>query len=514
MKLLTGLNVIIYLRKSRADQEAEARGEGETLAKHRRVLLEFAKHHKIKILHIFEELLSGDRIVDRPEMQKVLHAVADKTYNGNHIDGVLIMDIDRLGRGNKIDQGIIEDTFKESGVLIITPRKVYDSQDEYDEEAMENETFFSRKEFKRINRRLQNGRKDSVNDGKHIAKKPPYGYERGSDLKLRPDPDTAKIVRMIFNWTADDRLGHKAIAGRLTDMGVKTPSGKKIWPRSAIARILKNEVYLGTVIWGKTRIVKSPYGGYQQIPTLDRDKWTIKENAHEPLVTRELFERANEVGASRPLPVPKDKRLTNPLAGLIFCSECGFKMRRQPNPKYEAFLICTTRGCKNKQAQFQLVEGKLLNSLRLILLEIEVSLEESKDTSEVERALLLQTIKNYEKDISETKNQISRVHDLLEKNVYSIEQYLERNDELAKRIEKLQQDIGNVKIQLSVLDERADKMRTTIPEIANVLAEYGEISNPESRNQMLKGIIDKITYTRKPEWKDPHQFELDVHLKI
>lgn len=92
-------------------------------------------------------------MVHRPEMLELLKEVKD-----NMCDAVLCIDVDRLGRGNMQEQGLILDTFKKSNTKIITPRKTYDLKDEWDEEYSEFEAFMARKELKLINRRLQRGR--------------------------------------------------------------------------------------------------------------------------------------------------------------------------------------------------------------------------------------------------------------------------------------------------------------------------------------------------------------------
>ena len=66
-------NDCIYLRKSRADREAEARGEGETLARHERILLDLAKRRRCHIGAIYKEVVSGETISARPVMQQLLH---------------------------------------------------------------------------------------------------------------------------------------------------------------------------------------------------------------------------------------------------------------------------------------------------------------------------------------------------------------------------------------------------------------------------------------------------------
>jgi len=111
--------VAMYLRKSRADLEAEARGEGETLSRHKKILLTVAKQKGLNIVKIRQEIASGESLIHRPEMMELLKEVEAGLY-----DAVLCMDLDRLGRGNMREQGIIMETFQRSGTKIITPRKV------------------------------------------------------------------------------------------------------------------------------------------------------------------------------------------------------------------------------------------------------------------------------------------------------------------------------------------------------------------------------------------------------
>ena len=143
----------LYLRKSRADAEAEARGEGETLARHERTLLELAKRQQLNVTEIYKEIVSGESLAARPVMQRLLSEVEHGIWAG-----VLVMEVERLARGDTTDQGIVAQTFKFSNTLIITPTKTYDPENEFDEEYFEFGLFMSRREYKTINRRLQRGR--------------------------------------------------------------------------------------------------------------------------------------------------------------------------------------------------------------------------------------------------------------------------------------------------------------------------------------------------------------------
>ena len=163
----------MYLRKSRADIEAENKGEEETLIRHEKILLELAEKMNLTIEKIYREVESGETISSRPVMQKLLNDVEQEKWKG-----VLVIEVERLARGDTVDQGIVAQTFKYSNTKIITPMKVYDPQNEFDEEYFEFGLFMSRREYKLINRRLQRGRIQSVKEGKYLGSIPPYGYIR------------------------------------------------------------------------------------------------------------------------------------------------------------------------------------------------------------------------------------------------------------------------------------------------------------------------------------------------
>ncbi len=357
--------VAIYLRKSRADLEAEARGEGETLAKHKRILLQFSKEKNLNIVKIYEEVVSGESIIHRPEMLALLKAVEAGEY-----DGVLCMDIDRLGRGNMREQGMILEAFQESGTKIITPRKTYDLSDEWDEEYSEFETFMARRELKLITRRLQRGRIASVKEGRYLGTVPPYGYEIAKingHRTLVPHPDQAPMVRMIFDWYTDTakNMGSNNIANELNAMGILSYTGLQ-WENSAVRNILKNPVYIGKIKWRqKERKKSTDPARLTQSRTRPESEWIIAEGKHEPLVDEKTFAAAQSILSSRThTPAKPKQELANPLAGLIRCELCGFSMVLRPYTKQKPHIICQNRLCPNKGTRFEFVERRLLDGMR------------------------------------------------------------------------------------------------------------------------------------------------------
>lgn len=214
----------MYLRKSRADFEAEQRGEGETLARHRAVLTGLAARNHHAIGHIYQEIVSGETLSDRPQAQALLADVAAGKWRG-----VYVMEVERLARGDTMDQGLVAHAFKAAGTFIITPSKTYNPADPSDEDYFEFSLFMSRREYKTINRRMQGGRVQSTREGKFIASRAPYGYrkyklpnEKGYSLTIHDEE--AAIVRQIFDWYLHDGSGISRIASRL--MQLHAPVGE------------------------------------------------------------------------------------------------------------------------------------------------------------------------------------------------------------------------------------------------------------------------------------------------
>lgn len=162
-----------YLRKSRKDAEEEAQGAGETLARHRKILSDLAQANNYNVVKVFEEVVSGDSIADRPEMQKLLKEVETGLYAG-----VLVVEVERLSRGDGIDQAIVSKTFQYTNTKIITPTKIYDPNNEMDAEYFEFGLFMSRREYNMIKRRLKRGKEMAAKEGKWSNGFAPFGYQK------------------------------------------------------------------------------------------------------------------------------------------------------------------------------------------------------------------------------------------------------------------------------------------------------------------------------------------------
>lgn len=465
------MKVAIYLRKSRADIEAEAQGAGDSLARHRRTLLDLAKERGYFVADIKEEIASGERIAARPKMQELLEEVERGEY-----DAVLCMDLDRLGRGTLREQGLILDAFRESGTKIITPRKEYDLTDEIDEELSEIQAFFARREFKIITRRLLAGRRASLQEGNWVFGNAPYGYQTCKDEKghtLKPDPDEAPIVQKIFDWYIEEKIGPYRIAQRLSEMGVPTRSGRS-WAPVTIRRILENcWVYAGRIYTKKKRGKRT-------------DGAEMIEGRHPALIDEETARRTvSQLKEYRLPPKRSDRKLKNPIAGLVICADCGRRMIRKKIRPGKEYLMCIY--CPNNiGSPVSVVEAELIAALREWLDEYRVKIEpEKKEKTNILPSLIKQK--------TAAEQQKARLHDLLEQGVYDIDTFLARSKVLTDRIKKL---------EAAIQEARQEKDQVEIvPRIEKILDGY-EDAAPEQRNALLKAVLEKVIYEkRKPGGK-------------
>ena len=522
----------IYLRKSRADIDAEAHGEGETLARHERALLELAKRQKFNITAIYKEVVSGETIVSRPVMQQLLSEVEQCIWAG-----VLVMEIERLARGDTIEQGIMAQTFKYSDTKIITPMKTYDPNNEFDEEYFEFGLFMSRREYKAINRRLQRGRLLSVKDGKYVANTPPYGYVRkkldnDKGFTLEIQPEEAAIIKMIYElYTIGEkltggtysRLGVSLICRKLNALKIK-PKKADAWVPASIRDILINPVYNGKIHWNWRPAIKKMEDGQMVVerPRSDIDKCVIINGLHEAIIDDETWNLAQSLMKKNPAHrAPSKYQLKNPLSGIVICGKCGRRMVRRPyGNKNSDTLMCPLPSCDNVSSRLAYVEGRIIKIIEKWLVEYKINWNignkkavKGMGSLEIKKKAL----KKLDDEITDLKKQSDNIHDLLEQGIYSAGKFVERSKILFDKIKAAEQDRNTVANEINIETIKEETRQNIIPKAENLLKVYAVIENPKLKNDLLKEILEKVIYikTVNARWHNsPEDFQIDLYPKL
>ena len=452
--------------------------------------------------NVYEEVVSGDSLFVRPAMLALLRDVEAGLFQA-----VLCMDIDRLGRGAMQEQGLILDTLKLAGTLIVTPCKSYDLNNEMDETYGEFQAFMARQELKLIKGRLRRGVARSLEEGAYLSN-PPFGYmaeKRGRRPTLTPHPEEAKLVQLMFELYAAG-YGCQSISDIMSNMGAHPRRAEK-FPRSTIRRLLSNPVYIGKVVWNRYRCVRPSQPGQRHTRIKNPpEKWMVSQGLHEPIVDTALFDRVAALQKQNTHPPYREPHtIQNPLAGLLYCQACGRSLQRRPfgnRPYQTAHLLCPTRGCV-ASARLDLVEDALLEVLQKRL-SAPIDQDRSSDrTAPVYESYILSRM---QKELVRIQNQEERLYSLLEQNVYSVELFSLRREALHEKKSALRRALDDAEAHLAIRETQ-----TPTPKIENILQAY-PLATPAQRNYLLKQIVARVTYYKPKSHKKNVKFILCIEI--
>ncbi len=505
---------VIYLRKSRADLELESRSEVDVLSRHEAELRRNAARLGRTVTAVYREVVSGDTISARPVMMQLLHEVELGKW-----DAVHVVETSRLARGDTIDQGIVARAFQLSGTLIVTPSKIVDPNNEYDEDYFEFDLFMSRREYKAITRRQQRGRIASMNEGKWVANKAPYGYDRQKltgekGWTLVPN-DKADTVRSIFQWYTSG-MGTSLIVRRLNETGVPSPTGKD-WTNCVVRAILDNPSYTGMIPWGRRPAVKTVRGGAVTVHTPRAKEYQLFQGRHEPIVTKEIFDAAQDrLAHNKSRPGPKQAAMKNPLSGLVYCSKCGRAMVRRPYGNgYPDGLICPYTSCDNVGSRLDLVEEAVLDGLRRWLMDFDAGKRPEEAPEASQAAQVQRAIRDADKELADLQTQLMRIYDLTEQGVYSSDDFLTRSRENAARRQAAEKRLEDLAAELARLQTVLSARAELVPDLRHILDAY-DGATVEEKNALLKSVLSRVDYlkTNRERWGLGSDMSLTLYPRI
>ena len=503
------MSYCIYLRKSRKDAELERYSEGETLARHKKTLLELAKRKNLSIGEIYEEIVSGESISTRPQMQKLLRDVENNLW-----DGVLVMELERLARGDTKDQGTVAQAFKLTDTLIITPSKTYNPLNEFDEEYFEFGLFMSRREYKTINRRLQAGRLASIKEGNYIGSAAPYGYDKvrladhkGFTLAENSESD---YVRIAFDLFANKNMTPGKIAEYLNSIGAKSKKGGRLKSES-VRDMLRNPIYTGVLRWNWRPCKKSVHDGIISVsrPRQAKESVTLVKGKHPALISEELYYKAQEqFGKNARIQVSKELR--NPFAHLMYCRECGTAITFQSARNSHFRLTCQNKFCEVSSSNFEIVETAVLEALRKKLGELKIESENKKNIINEEIKSFRSSVKKIEQELSQLTTQQNKLYDLLEQGIYTQDLFLERQATLHDRKKALQSKLIEVREE----SPKQINYEDCIHKVSELLELYPSL-NAKDKNSMLRSVVKRILYYRpKSDRFNQHDIQIDIELSF
>jgi hypothetical protein len=495
--------ILVYLRKSRSD-DALLTVE-EVLAKHESILDEWAENNlgeKIPEGNKFREVVSGETIEDRPQIKEVL-----KRIESPRIKAILVVEVQRLSRGDLEDAGRLIKLLRYTNTLVITPQKTYDLRNEYDRDFFERELKRGNEFLEYQKKIMERGRILSVQQGNYIGSKPPYGYERITiqDGKkkcptLKIKEDEANVVRMIFDMYVNEDLGRAKIAQRLDELGVKPPNTDH-WSKSWLVDLLNNVHYIGKVKWNWRKTVTTVEDGeiVKTRPKTNIKEYLVFEGKHDAIISEELFKAAQEK-QGRNYRARKTTTLRNPFAGLLQC-KCGRAMslrtyvNKDGSDKSPPRMVCDLNyRCDCGTCRYEELQELVCNALTECINDFEVRIQNDDKTSALLHENLIKTLEH-------------KLSALEEKEINLWDKYSEEG--MPKHIfEKLNEKILKEKDEtttaLCTARESAPQAIDYEEKLSRFKAALEALQDDEKpaseKNKLLKACIEKIIYTReKPQ---------------
>lgn len=370
-----------YLRLSSEDGD---KAESDSIRNQRSLIQDFVKKHSdISLVGEYVDDGYSGANFERPAFQRMMEDVR------NHkINCIIVKDLSRLGR-NYIETGrYLEKIFPVLGVRFIAVNDHYDSADtknDTDQIIVPFKNLINDAYCRDISMKIRSQLDIKRKKGQFIGSYAGYGYFKDPNDKnhLVIDEYAAEIVRLIFHMKIEGFSADR-IAMKLNEMGVLTPmeykrscgfnynsgfrSGNEPkWGASSVLRILKNELYVGTMVQGKSRKINYKVKVSREI---EPENWIKVEGTHEPIITREMFDCVQNLMKLDTRTSP-EKESIYVFSGLLRCGDCGQNMVRRSvrkNEKQYFYYHCSTfksgEGCSSHNISDVTLQKVVLNVIR------------------------------------------------------------------------------------------------------------------------------------------------------
>lgn len=323
----------IYVRVSTADQAEKGYSLETQLSACR------AKAAELGIPDIEEYIDDGysGEFIDRPALTRLRSRIRQEAFRA-----VIVFDPDRLAR-NLAHQLLVTEDFEKAGAELVFVSVTFEA-------SPEGKLFYSIRgaisayEKEKIKERSLRGKRGKAAKGKIIADAKPFGYTYDKEAaNYTVNESEAKIVREMYRWLTEDKVGTAIICKRLNELGVPSPRLKKPWIVSAVYRLITNPLYKGVHVAMRYRYEKVGLNKRVKTPRPESE-WI--EVPVPPIVAPEVWENAQrQLQANKSHAVRKLKH-EQLLAGLVYCAKCGRRMTiayagNANNPK--SYYVCVSQ---------------------------------------------------------------------------------------------------------------------------------------------------------------------------
>lgn len=276
-----------------------------------------------------DEGISGTRADKRPEFNNMIKACL-----AGKIDYIITKSVSRFAR-NTVDCLDYVRMLRAKGIGIFFEEQNIDTLKSDSELYLIIYAGFAQSESESISKNITWSYRKNFEDGKPIFMyKRLLGYQKGEDGEPEIVPQEAEIVERIFAMYLSG-MTVDVISRQLQSEHIVIPSKKFSFGKNMVMNILKNEKYCGDCILQKTVTVdcisKTRKKNEGEAPMY------IVENSHPAIISREMFNRAQEELSKRKARSPQSQKTAITASGkyskyaltdVLICAECGSRYKR------------------------------------------------------------------------------------------------------------------------------------------------------------------------------------------
>lgn len=525
----------IYLRLSKDDEKA---GDSLSIENQRLILQKFVKEQGFELVDEYIDDGYSGTTFDRPNVQRLL----DDAKSGV-INIIVVKDLSRFGR-NYIQVGqYVDYIFPLYNIRFIALSDNVDTADKNSSgmDMMPIMNVFNEWHSANTSKKIRAVIEANARTGKYRTTHAPYGYVKGTDERCLPviDEPAASNVRRIFELRASGKTLNE-IVSILNDEKVPIPAdylfekfgipnkkgSKHLWADSILRNILKNPLYLGDLVLLRTTTVS-----YKNKKRIEKDDPIVFPNAFEPIVTRELWDKCREIEASTSHGKHTKRGTMHVLSGLLFCADCGGKMklgqqyikpsRNHPTTRLMYHYICGNHSrfgkyyCFNHYIRREVIEEIVLNDIRSKASFVMTDEKKARADFLKRKEQITSAKYNADKKALKTKQ---RRYDELEKLIQSVyedkvmgkipeeicvkllEKYTAEQNELKPEIEELEISVSEV-----------TKNEMDVDEFIRRIKHYIDVR--ELTREMCMELIEGVTIGADPEGKTSAR-EIHIYYKL
>lgn len=412
----------------------------------------------------------------RPEFNRMMEAVQSGV-----IDCIVVKDLSRLGRNYIETSQFIEKICPFYGLRFIAVNDGFDTATVTDtaQMSMALSNIVNDYYAKDISRKVTSALQTKMERGDYIGNYAPHGYCKDPENKnhLVIDPETAPVIRQIFQWRAEG-VSYMEINRRLNEAGIPSPGqyrlehgietnnnrkGRSVlWNKHMVTEILKNIVYIGHLAQKKGS--QCLYAGIPYHIT-GEDEWIVVEHTHEPIISKELFEavqKINRESAERSRAnsgkyayLPREKNI---FGKKLTCAECGavMKLHRSFSTKrdkaYFTFKCPTyaehgSKGCsdvKKRKADLDVTVFSFIKAQMTVFIDMEHTLQSllAAKTGSVEQGRTRSKRRLLQQKLENKKSILSGLYVDYKEGLLSRQDYLFTRERIDSAIHEIETELA------------------------------------------------------------------------